>query len=416
MDTRVLPEEAKSSKIFYGWVIVAAGSVLLAFMAGIVYSYGVFFKPLAGDFGWNRATTAGVYSSLTLLHGFFSIPSGWLVDRFGPAKVMAVGSFLAGLGLILSSRITAIWQLYLTFGVVVAIGLSTAFPTCTATTARWFVRRRGLALGIVAGGIGLGTLILVPLAERLVAAFGWSKSYSIIGIATWAVMIPSALLLRRSPAVKPKPVQLENNRVSGPGSPGVLALIKAAASHKPLWMLAVTYFLFNFCVQMVMCHLVNRATDLGITSLVAATFVSIVGISSFLGRLTMGTASDRIGTNNALLICCATLSATLLLLLFAKQVWMFYLFSAMFGFSYGGEVPQIPSLIDRYFGLRAVAALVGVVLACSGIGGALGSWLGGRVFDITQTYQVAFIVALTASLFSMAMALLLKKMKPVFSD
>ena len=130
---------------------------------------------------------------------------------------------------------------------------------------------------------------------------------------------------------------------------------------------------------------------MGIASLIAATFISIIGIGSFIGRLLMGTASDRIGANNALLICCIIMLSTLVFLIFTRELWMFYLFAIVFGLAYGGEVPQMPVLVGRFFGLRALAALVGVILFGATIGGAIGAWVGGQVFDVTQSYQLAFI-------------------------
>lgn len=394
--------------------------------AGIMYSYGVFFKNLVADFGWSRAATSGVYSLFMITHGGFAIAMGWLVDRFGPAKVMSSCGFIAGLGLVLTSRITALWQLYVAYGLIVGLGVSAGFTTVTATTARWFIKHRGLALGIVASGTGLGTLIVPPVAERLIAAFGWSMAYFILGLAAWVVTIPSALLLRRDPEAKglqpygmeesisTLDINQETRREHARLETGIT--MKVAARYKPLWMLFAVYFLFNFCLQMVMVHLVNYATDLGIASLIAATFISIIGVGSFIGRLIMGTASDRIGSHNALLICCTILMITLVFLIFTRELWMFYLFAIIFGFAYGGEVPQMPVLVGHFFGLRAVAALVGVVVFGATIGGAIGAWMGGQIFDVTQSYQLAFAISAIAGFSSMTITLLLKKTKALIPN
>ena len=412
------------NSFFYGWVIVAASAVLLAAMAGIMYSYGIFFKHLIAEFGWNRAATSGVYSLFVICHGLFGLPMGLLVDRFGPGKVLALCTFIAGVGLLLTSQITALWQLYLTFGLIVGGGLSGIFPAGTATTARWFTKQRGLALGLVASGIGIGTLILPPLIERLINATGWSTSYLIIGFVTWAIMIPSSLLLRRSPLETHQTPRNASQPVLSSATQGgakqlfpeLVRTVKAAASHKPLWLLVSIYFFFNFCLQMVMVHLVNYATDIGISSLIAATFLSFIGIASFSGRIAMGAWSDRIGGNNAIIISGALMGGSLIFLLFTGELWTFYLFAVIFGFAYGGEVPQMPVLVGRYYGLRAAAALVGIIVAFSGFGGALGSWLAGRIFDITQSYQAAFIVAIVSSLAAITVMLILKKVKPIVPD
>ncbi len=388
---------------------------------GLIYSYGVFFKHLIADFGWSRAATSSVHSLFMISHGGFAIPVGWLADRFGPARVMATCAFIAGVGLALTSQVNTLWQFYVTYGIIFGIGESAGFTTTTSTTARWFIKRRGLALGIVASGAGLGTLIIAPVSERLITTFGWSTAYLVLAAATWAIMIPSALMLRRDPAEKGlRPygkdevitaVDNEWQKEVTAGEKGIA--LKAAARYKPLWMLFIVYFLFNFCLQMVMVHLVNYATDIGIASLIAATFISIIGIGSFIGRLLMGTASDRIGASNALLICCIIMLSTLVFLIFTRELWMFYLFAIVFGFAYGGEVPQMPVLVGRFFGLRAVATLVGVIVFGATSGGALGAWVGGQVFDVTQSYQLAFTIAAVTSFIGVVLTLILKKFRPV---
>ncbi|MBU2536056.1 MAG: MFS transporter [Chloroflexota bacterium] len=388
---------------------------------GLIYSYGVFFKHLIADFGWSRAATSSVHSLFMISHGGFAIPVGWLADRFGPARVMATCAFIAGVGLALTSQVNTLWQFYVTYGLIFGIGESAGFTTTTSTTARWFIKRRGLALGIVASGAGLGTLIIAPVSERLITTFGWSTAYLVLAAATWAIMIPSALMLRRDPAEKGlRPygkdevitaVDNERQKEVTAGEKGIA--LKAAARYKPLWMLFIVYFLINFCLQMVMVHLVNYATDIGIASLIAATFISIVGIGSFVGRLLMGAASDRIGAYNALLVCCIIMLSTLAFLIFTRELWMFYLFAIVFGFAYGGEVPQMPVLVGRFFGLRAVATLVGVIVFGATSGGALGAWVGGQIFDVTQSYQLAFTIAAVTSFIAIVLTLILKKVRPV---
>ncbi|MFC1919788.1 MFS transporter [Chloroflexota bacterium] len=407
------------SSFFYGWVIVAACAVLLIVSAGLTFSFGVLFKPIVADFGWSRAATSGVYSIRLLIQAVSALPLGWLADRYGPARVMIFCALMVGLGMVLTSQINALWQLYLTYGLIFGIGTSGGFAITSATTARWFVRRRGLALGVMSSGVGLGTLAIVPITERLIDAFDWSRACLILGIAAGVVMIAGALLLRRSPEdIGQRPYGMKElvlhpgeSNVSGtkPIAPETDISLRGAVRTKPLWMLVFVYFLFAVSLNMVMLHLVNYATDLHISSLMAATFVSVVGASGIVGRLAMGTASDRIGGDKALAICCAILAVTLVWLIFSREPWMFYLFAVVFGFAYGGEIPQIPALIGRFFGLRALAALVGTVVAAASIGGALGSWLGGQIFDATGSYQVAFVIAALAALCSLVITLMLKK-------
>ena len=167
--------------------------------------------------------------------------------------------------------------------------------------------------------------------------------------------------------------------------------------------------MFVFNLHVIMVHLVNYATDIGISPLVAATFISTIGVVSIAGRIVIGIGSDRFGSNNALLLCCALLSISLIWLIFTKTLWAFYLFAIVFGFAYGGEIPLIPMFIGQFFGTRSMAALVGLLLFVSNIGGALGPWVGGKVFDMTLSYQLAFVITAVVGLVSLVMAFVLKR-------
>jgi MFS family permease len=176
-------------------------------------------------------------------------------------------------------------------------------------------------------------------------------------------------------------------------------------------LMILSFFLFNICVQVVMVHLVNYATDLGITPLIAATLVSVIGIGGIIGRLVMGSVSDRIGSNNVLIINNLMLSASLIWVIFSRQLWMLYLFAVIFSFAYGGEVPQMSLLVGRFYGLRAVMTLTGAISAGTRAGGALGSWLAGKIFDVTRSYLIAFVIIAVIGIFALITAIVLKKIK-----
>ncbi len=163
--------------------------------------------------------------------------------------------------------------------------------------------------------------------------------------------------------------------------------------------------------SMIFLHLVNYATDIGISPLTAATVMSVIGIGGIFGRVLVGSGSDRIGSINAMILCMAIQTASLIWLIFSGQLWMLYVFAALFSFAFGGEVPLLTLLISERFGLRAVSALVGLMLLATRVGAALGSWLGGQVFDVTDSYTVAFIIASAASMIAMIAVTAMKKMK-----
>jgi MFS family permease len=296
--------------------------------------------------------------------------------------------------------------LYLFYGLMVGFGLSVAFAPLVATASRWFVSKRGLAVGIVVAGIGMGTVVMSPLATYLVSTYGWSWSYIILGLLAWIIIIPGALFLRRSPEEKGLLPLGKAEAITGDERDSSIAekgesltsgragfSLKDAVHTRAFWLLLATIIFWSICVQMVMIHIYPHATDLGITEVVAANILVLIGIFSIIGRLAMGAISDRLGGKRTLVICLALQALVMFWLLRATDIWMLYLFAAAFGFAYGGCVPQLPVIAGEIFKLKSIGAIVGVQMLGVAIGGAIGPLLGGRTFDVTGTYYLAFLVS-----------------------
>lgn len=385
----------------YGWVIVTACSLMIFVTYGLIYSYSVFFKPLAEYFLWDRATVSLIYSLSVIIRGAAAIGTGWLADRYGARKIMVISGILMGAGFLLSSHVSALWHFFIAYGIIESIGMSGVFGVVTATVSRWFTKNRGLALGIVASGSGLGTLLLVPGAERLINAVDWSQSFFIIGIAAGALMVIAALFLREPPDTSPANDIKQTQSESIP--------LGEAIRDSRLLLITVMFFLFFFGIQIVMVHLVNYATDVGIQPLVAATFISVIGAVSIASRLSIGVIAEKIGLYKSLVLLCISLAASFILLIFTRSAWSFYLFAVVFGIPYGGEVTQIPLVVGRFFGTHAMATLMGITVFFISLGGALGSWLAGAIFDYTRSYNGAFIAGAAAAIGVLGIIWLLKK-------
>lgn len=170
-----------------------------------------------------------------------------------------------------------------------------------------------------------------------------------------------------------------------------------------------TLLLFFFGIQIIMVHLVNYATDMGISPLVAATLISIIGAASIAGRLSTGVGADKIGLYNTLIFTPVFLIIAFVCLIFAKSLWSFYLFAVIFGFAYGGEVPLMPLFVGKYWGTKTMTTLVGMNMLVISVGGAIGPWMAGKIFDATQSYQGAFIAGALAGLASLILVLKLKR-------
>jgi MFS transporter, OFA family, oxalate/formate antiporter len=403
---------------FYGWIVVAAATIILTINFGIQYSFGIFFKPLVTDFGWSRGTTSVIQSLYLVCYAFTALTSGWLVEKFGTTRVLATGNFIAGLGLVLTSQAGTLWQFYITYSMMVGLGLGSNFSTVMSTVARWFLVRRGLALGVVACGAGLSNVIIVPLIERLIVVFGWSGTYIIMGFAAWIIMIGCAIFLKRDPqqmgltAYGMEASSLDSSSEMTtqvkPDNINHRKFILTAMKTRVFWLIAAIFFLTSFCLQLIMVHLVNYATDIGSVTLAAVTLISIIGLFSIAGRLSMGVAADRIGTNNVLIFCSLILSISLFWLVFSNQMWMLFIFAVVFGLAYGGEVPQITLINFKAFGIRGASIIVGITSSLNVLGGAFGAWTAGFLFDLMHSYQLAFIFVAVFGLLTVIFSLMLK--------
>ncbi|UCH20902.1 MAG: MFS transporter [Deltaproteobacteria bacterium] len=382
------------ARYFYGYNIVAAGFVIQAICIGAMFTYGVFFKELQVEFGWSRATISGASSLAFLIMGAVGILAGRLNDRIGPRVIIWVAGISLGLGYLLMSRLQAIWQLYLLYGVLVGIGFSTHDVITLSTVARWFVRRRGMMSGIVKVGTGFGQLLVPLITTALIAAYGWRSSYLIIGTVALVILVAVAQVLRRDPQGVGLLPDGGSNKHShaGIGSEDQGVPLKAAVRSKQFWTICVAEFAIFFCLLTMIVHIVPHATDLGLPPATAAGVLSTIGGISMLGRIVMGTWNDKIGGKRSLITCFILLLCGLLWLQVAKEAWMLFLFAVIYGFAHGGFFTVVSPLVAELFGTGSHGLLFGIVLASGTVGGAVGPLLAGRTFDVTGSYQFVFLV------------------------
>ena len=402
-------ENTDKPGLFYGYVIVLTAFLLTAVSGGTIYSFGVFFKPILVEFGWTRSMISGAVTTYWILHGILFVYAGQLNDRFGPRPLVTVCSLILGLGYVFMSQINNLWQLYLFYGVFLAIGMSGFMIPLISTVARWFVRRRGIMTGIALSGIGLGILGVPPLASHLITAYGWRTAYIIIGVAALLISLIAAQFLRRTPAQKgqlPYGQTMMSEKELNIESGGISFLEAIRGSQ--FWMLCAFFSLCYFWVQATLVHIVPHATDLDISVTVAASILSVIGVLSAVGRVAMGSVADRIGGISALIICSILIIAAFSWLLVAKEVWTLYLFAVVFGFAYGGQAPMASLIVADLFGLKAHGIIFGAINFIGAIGAAIGPLLVGYIFDKTGSYQSAFLLFIVLSVIAVAMTILLK--------
>ena len=396
-------------KYLYGHVIAASCFCIQAVGIGTYLSYGVLFNPLIDEFGWSRASISGAASMAFLLMGFLGIGVGKLNDRMGPRILMTVSGIFFGLGYFLMSRLEAIWQLYLFFGVIFGIGLSTIDVIALSTIARWFVRKRGIVTGIVKVGTGFGQMVIPFLASVLIIRYGWRSSCVIIGVAMLIILVAIAQLLRRDPGqMGLAPDGAASGSKDGPVSDIEGLSLREAVRTRQFWTICASMLAILFCLLTVMVHIVPYAQEMNVSPTRAASVLSTIAGVSMAGRFISGIAIDRIGSKRVIIFCFILLVAGLLWLQIATELWMLYLFAVVYGVAHGGFFTAFSPLIAEFFGIKFHGSLFGVAMFSGNLGGSLGPITAGYVFDITGAYAGAIWICTVVAIFGFVLLTLLK--------
>jgi MFS family permease len=305
------------------------------------------------------------------------------------------------------SHISALWHLYLFYGVFVGVGMSGIWVPAMSTIARSFGDKRGIITAIVMVGGGIGALAAPPAANWLISQFDWRTSYIIIGSLVFFVVVLSAQFLRGVPV---RLVEIRHSQ-HGMGEDklklgGRSFSLKEAVSTRQFWFCSGMIFWYGFCAYVIMVHIVPHATELGISAARAANILAIIGGLATLGRIVLGSAANRIGNRQVFIIGFILISAASFWLLPARKEWELCLFAAVFGFGFGAGVSNSP-LIAELFGLSSHGLILGVNILGYSIGAATGPLVAGYLFDVTGSYQSAFLVCAVAGMLGLLLTALI---------
>jgi MFS family permease len=397
---------------YYGWIIVGFSFVTLALVYGIWYSFSVFFVALLKEFGWSRSIGAGAFSMFIIISSIVSPFVGNRVSKARPRGVILGGSLMLGVGLALCSFTDTWWQFYLFFSLITAVGLGASgwVPHITLIQ-QWFKEKRGLATGIVSSGIGIGILVCVPFTQYLILRLGWRMAYRIMAILIPLIIISMAvIILKRQPqstsplteiGVPPKvvkdPLVINEEWASQSWT------VQRAATTRPFWLLALSYFLSNAVIQSIFAHQVVFFVDRGTDPLFASYIVGFVGIVSLGGKILWGVLSDKIGreVTYAMGIACSIAGITILIVLNWFPISnLLYLYSLCFGMGYAVQAALPPLITADFFEGHAYGAIFGTFMISIGIGGAFGAWVAGFLFDQTGSYVPTFFLMILSAFFA----------------
>lgn len=403
-------------RLFYGWIVIAAGLLIAMIGLGTRYSFGVFLKSIEGEFGVSRGETSGIFSAYMLLCGLLSIIGGWALDRYGPRKVAFVMASFTGLSLLLTSQANAAWQMYITYGLLLSLGTGPVYTVVNSTASRWFKKKRGFAVGITSSGGGLGAIIIAPFATYLVSSFDWRTAFIVLGLVSWIVMASMSLLLRKDPmdmglspdGVRSELRQTDTQTIQAKAGPADYTVVQAS-KMSPFWFLGLTWVFISLSLHLIFVHAVPYAVDMGIPPMDAAVILSLIGAANIPGRLVVGKISDTLDRKALGVACALVQTGTLFWLMWANGLWMLYTFAVVYGFLWGGSGAVITALIGDVFGTRSLGAIMGMMSAGWALGAAIGPAVGGYIFDASGSYFTAFATAAAAVLISALFVALIRK-------
>jgi MFS family permease len=391
--------------------VVAAAFTVLFVAYGLQFSFGVFVNEITDDTGWSRSQILLPYAIYVALYSWLSSVSGWATDRFGPRRVVAIGAVILGLGWAGFGAAHSLWQVYLSLGIVAAIGMSATWVPCNATVVRWFVRRRGLAVGVASSGGATGNLVVPPLAAGLVAIIGWRATLPMLAVVGAAIMLACAFFLVRDPE------QIGLHPDGDPHPPVATGASLAdddsytaaeARRTGTFWCVFALFALSWIAVFVPFAHIVAFAEDLGHSTLSASLLLSAIGLGGVSGRLAAGPLSDRLGRRPMLIALLGLQVVAFSGFAVAKGLWMLYPSAAVFGAAYGGSTTILPALIGDQFGRRSAGAIVGQIFAGAGALAAIGPYVAAALYDATQSYRVAFLLSAACNVVALILATLLR--------
>lgn len=365
--------------------------LMLGVAFGVMFSFPVFLVPLLEEFHWSRGIAAGAFSLSAITQGALSPVVGGLVDRLGPRRVILAGAVLLGLACLLGSQITTLWHLYVVVGVLTAAGVcAVGFVPSGALVAQWFAQRQASMMGIVFSGMGVGVLTVGPLAQWLISSHGWRTAYASLGLGALALLVPLVWFgIHEAP--RPAPAAQD---AATPASPGVD--VRAALRTPAFWALFFAYLCTPLAVFTVVTHQVAFAVDHGFPRLFVAGIFGLTGFMSIVGRIVFGIAADHIGRAMSATIsyaCTAIGTLALLSLEHAPYTAALYVYALLFGVGFGARGPIITAIAAEIFPGKRFGAIYGWLSVGNGLGGAIGPWFAGALFDLTGSYRLAFLIA-----------------------
>ena len=407
--TRVL-----SAPYRYAPLLLVSATLGLAY--GIWYAYSVFLVALLDEFSWSRSVLAGAFSVFAVLHGFSNPLVGILCDRVRPPFLIAIGGVGITISLWFTSFIDSPLGLYLGFGGMTALSVALCgWVPAVVVVQRRYIHRLGFALGIVSAGIGVGMLVVVPLCQILIDEMGWRIAYRVLGTVCGLFMLPTAIYLLTS-RVHAIGTAKSFDELSTPNQPQVRRSVTPREAFKTpaFWLLFLAFFGGSTCSQTLHVHQVAFLVDHGLSALVAAAVVSVVGFASIFGKVGGGWLSDKVPRELIFVLSTAILLSSIGMLFWVGHSTSLvgaFTFGVLLGVGYSAVAAIMPAMVSDRFSGSYYGTILGVGLLGSALGSAFGPWMAGALFDETGSYTLALLIAGFSGVVTLICVLLAYKLR-----
>jgi MFS family permease len=397
---------------FYGYVILALCFANMVVMRGVNGAFGVYYLALLEEFSWSRSDGATIASANFFVYAIASPLVGLAFDRFGPRLLMPLGAFLVGAGLVASSFATSLLGMYVSYGIITALGQGAlSFVGHNALISFWFVRRRATAIGIASMGQGVGALVMVPLTQILIDQFGWRWTYVVTGSILLLILVPAnALFQRRAPQDvgqfpdgAASPAEVSPGRHGGKHSGTRDWTLGEAARSFPFWCITIGHLALGTALFLINTHAIAHFVAVGYEKLAASFYFGLIGFIRIGATIIWGSLSDRLGRSKAYGIATAVTAlgvVGMIAMTVDAPLWLVYLTIALYGIGHSAGNPTYGSVIGDIFSGRKIGLIFGFLEISFGFGSAFGSWIGGYLFDATGSYAWSFAVCLVCFVIS----------------
>jgi MFS family permease len=399
------------------WVVLTAVTVCMLAATGVRAVFGIYIKPMEAEMGWTRSGLSGAAAVSLLLLGAVGPWAGRIADRWGARRLIIGSLILLGVGTVAMGLSTSLWQIYVTAGVLMAVGAGgLGMATGSVIAMRWFDGKRGMAIGFAAGGMSAGQLLIIPLATLLTTTHSWRVSTVWLGVGLFVLILPVALFLvwndptdrgvRPYGATGAAPTAAQSAATRSAGRVSVLE----AARAPQFWLLLATFFVCGYTTGgLVMTHFMPHALEHNFTSFQASTALGIMGMMNVVGTIGSGWLCDRLGRRGPLAIYYFLRGVSLIFLLYVWNVPSLHVWAAIFGLNFISTVPPTTALTANIFGRYSVGELSGWIFFSHQVGAAIAAALAGWIYEWYGSYGPAFVSAGVLAFLAAILTLLIRE-------